>query len=239
MSRRKPRAFALPVPATPSLEMAPARGLELAERRRVGKPRNRDEAGFPAGYEGDPFVVATVQVRREDLERLAELGEIRAVETPPDEPPHPDYPAPDPDTPVSPWLVSYLQNQASQPGVLGREYVLPHKDALVKAMRPATPVEAMMAVQLVELHHATTQALMEARTRTGSPMPFAQAEAEEKRRQAWASLAIRYADATRKQAEALARLQGKASNQTVRVEHVTVGEGGQAIIGNVGAKHGE
>ena len=88
---------------------------------------------------------------------------------------------------------------------------------------PRDPVEGMIAAQLVGLHDAAMECLrrgaMARQTFEGRQMNLAQAN---KLARSFAALV-----------EALDRHRGKG-RQTVRVEHVTVNAGGQAIVGAVG-----
>lgn len=228
MSRRKPAALA----------------ETFASPRRVGKPATREEAWFPDLYEGHPYVTIRARVKREDLDRLQAQGvELTHVATPPDEPPHPDYPEPiDKGCDVDPHLVAYVQNLAAQPGYLDPDYTAGHNDALVTGLEPKDPLQLMAASLLVELHHNALRWM--AKADSGDDMPGALELSNPERRKAWEALerirlqwASRGVQATAtltKLAETFGKLKGKIANQTMRVEHVTIAEGGQAVIGNVG-----
>ena len=93
--------------------------------------------------------------------------------------------------------------------------------AVVKGIEPRDQVEAMLAAQLAAIHNAT--------------MIFAGrlAEAENLPQQDSAQRAFnKLARTFLVQMDALKRYR-KVSEQTVRVEHVTVNAGGQAVVGNV------
>ncbi len=217
---------------------------EMLQPRRTGKPVNRQEAGMPSLYEGYPYVTIRARVKREDLDRLESQGlEITNVATPPDEPPHPDFPEPiNKGCDVDPHLVSYVQNLASQPGHLDPDYTTSYNDALVTGLEPKDPLQLMAASLLVELHHNALRWM--AKADAGESMPGVLELSHPERRKAWEALerirlqwASRAATATAsftKLAETLAKLKGKVANQTMRVEHVHVADGAQAVIGNVG-----
>jgi len=215
----------------------------FARPRRTGKPSNRQEAGMPDLYEGSPYVTIRARVKRDDLDRLQAQGvELTHVATPPDEPPHPDFPGGDKGCDVDPHLVDYVQNLASQPGILDPDFTTAHNDALVTGLEPKDPLQLMAASLLVELHHNALRWM--AKAYSGDDMPCALELSHPERRKAWEALertrlqwASRGATATTtftKLAETLAKLKGTVANQTMRVEHVTIAEGGQAVIGNVG-----
>ena len=54
--------------------------------------------------------------------------------------------------------------------------------------------------------------------------------------QTYSTLSAKLMNVYTRQLEALARLRGQTGQQTVRVEHVTVEAGGQAVVGNVTPK---
>jgi len=93
--------------------------------------------------------------------------------------------------------------------------------SLVQGIAPRDPIEAMLAVQMVAVHNAT--------------MSFARRlnHVENIQQQDSASNAFnKLARTFAAQVEALNRHRGKGQ-QAIRVEHVTVNAGGQAIVGNV------
>jgi hypothetical protein len=98
----------------------------------------------------------------------------------------------------------------------------PAMDALA-GFAPRDEVEGMMAVQAVALHHAAMDALRRAMA-PGIPHEIA----DTLRRQA-AKLSRSFTDL----ADAIDRRRGKGAHQVVRVEHVTVEAGAQAVIGAV------
>ena len=121
---------------------------------------------------------------------------------------------------LNPFL-GQLSNVATQ----GKE---PNADALnfmvaaVAGMEPKDHVEAMLAAQMVAVHNAT--------------MTFARrlAHVENIPQQDSASAAFnKLARTYAAQVEAFKRYRGGGGEQRVTVEHVTVNEGGQAIVGNV------
>jgi hypothetical protein len=93
--------------------------------------------------------------------------------------------------------------------------------AIVEAVRPENEIEAALAVQMAQGHMLTTEL-----------MGLARHADDTERLQIYANLAIKMQRTFTTQIEALARLRGKGQ-QTVRVEHVTVEAGGQAIVGDI------
>jgi hypothetical protein len=93
--------------------------------------------------------------------------------------------------------------------------------AFVAAVAPENELEAALAVQMAGCHALTTDLIGRA------------AGAENlQHMQAFGNMAVKLQRTFTAQIEALARLRGKGQ-QTVRVEHVTVHPGGQAIVGDV------
>ena len=99
--------------------------------------------------------------------------------------------------------------------------------ALVGAIGPEDELEGALAVQMASCHKLASECLSRASTTPST-----------EHMQAYANLAVKLQRTFAAQIEALARLRGGA-NQSVRVEHVHVHDGGQAIVGNVGAQGGE
>ena len=93
--------------------------------------------------------------------------------------------------------------------------------AVVAGLEPQNEIEAMLAVQMAATHTAALTMLQIARQ--NSTVPAIQAAG---------GLAVKLLRTFTAQTEALAKLR-RGGNQTVRVEHVHVYEGGQAIVGNV------
>ena len=93
--------------------------------------------------------------------------------------------------------------------------------AVVKGIEPKDQVEAMLAAQMAAVHNAT----MTFARRLARVDNIPQQDSAER---AFNKLARTFAA----QVEALKRYR-TGGEQTVRVEHVTVNEGGQAIVGNV------
>ena len=95
--------------------------------------------------------------------------------------------------------------------------------AALTGIRPGDVIEDMAATQLVSAHHAA----MDCYKRAMAPdQPF----------EAWREAlnqANRLSRTSASLIEALNRHRGKSGQQTVRVEHVTVNDGGQAIVGPV------
>ena len=93
--------------------------------------------------------------------------------------------------------------------------------AAVKAIEPRDEIEAMLAAQMAAIHNATMQMASRLATVNG----LQQAESAERGLN-------KLARTFTLQVEALKRLRS-GGEQKVRVEHVHVHEGGQAIVGNV------
>jgi hypothetical protein len=93
--------------------------------------------------------------------------------------------------------------------------------SVVKGAKPKDQIEAKLAAQMAAVHTAT----MTFAGRLANVENIAQQDSAER---AFNKLARTFAA----QVEALKRYRSRG-DQTVRVEHVTVNEGGQAIVGNV------
>ena len=93
--------------------------------------------------------------------------------------------------------------------------------SVIKGVKPRDQVEALLAAQMAVVHAAT----MTLAFRLGRTETIPQQDSAER---AFNKLARTFAA----QVEALKRYRSRG-DQTVRVEHVTVNEGGQAIVGNV------
>jgi hypothetical protein len=93
--------------------------------------------------------------------------------------------------------------------------------AIVQAIDPDNELEAALAIQMAGCHALTCEMLGRAK----------QAD-DLTRLERYGNLAIKLQRTFTTQIEALARMRGKGQ-QTVRVEHVTVQPGGQAIVGDV------
>jgi len=93
----------------------------------------------------------------------------------------------------------------------------------LRAFAPADEIEAMLAAQAMAAHHAS----MECSRRAMIPdQPF---EAGQGFRKAAANASRTFVELL----SALDRKRGKGGQQVVRVEHVHVHQGGQALVGNV------
>jgi hypothetical protein len=94
--------------------------------------------------------------------------------------------------------------------------------ALIEGAKPRDEIESALVIQMACTHSAAMAVLNR----------FGGAAGGDRNVAAMASAAARLLRAYATQVEALRRLRNGGS-QTVRVEHVYVNEGGQAIIGNV------
>jgi hypothetical protein len=95
----------------------------------------------------------------------------------------------------------------------------------VAAFKPQDEIEGMIAAQAVAMHVGAMECFRR------SMMPEQPGDAAARFRKDGASLARGMVEML----SALDRKRGKSGNQVVRVEHVTVQPGGQAIVGNVAA----
>jgi hypothetical protein len=119
------------------------------------------------------------------------------------------------------FLEGLLQQLAMVAGPKGDERGLNFMLALVKGVEPKDQVEAMLAAQMAAVHNAT---IISARRLNHAENVLQQDNAE----RTMNKLARTFAT----QMEALKRYRS-AGEQIVRVERVTVNEGGRAIVGNV------
>ena len=92
--------------------------------------------------------------------------------------------------------------------------------SIIESAEPRNEIEAISAIQLACTHAVTMVVFSRLAEASGRQMP------------ALASAAARLVRASALQSELLRKLKGGQS-QYVRVEHVHVNEGGQAVIGNV------
>ena len=116
-------------------------------------------------------------------------------------------------------------------GDLGDKGALEKARAGVAAMRGIGPddvIADMVAAQLVSAHHAAMDCYKRA---AGGELPL----------EVWREAlnqANRLSRTSAALIEALNRHRGRTGQQTVRVEHVTVNDGGQAIVGAVATEGG-
>ena len=124
------------------------------------------------------------------------------------------------DTDFMDGLITQLANAGTQGRTVdgrGLNFML----SVVKGVEPKDQVEAMLAAQMAAVHNAT----MTFARRLAHVENIQQQDSAER---AFNKLARTFAA----QVEALKRYR-TGGEQTVRVEHVTVNEGGQAIVGTV------
>ena len=120
------------------------------------------------------------------------------------------------------WQLAYAGSQGKSLDESGLNFML----AVVKGVEPRDQVEAMLAAQMAAVHMAT----MTFARRLAQVGNIAQQDSAER---TFNKLARTFAS----QVEALKRYRSKGEQKMI-VEHVTVNEGGQAIVGNVNAKGG-
>ena len=113
---------------------------------------------------------------------------------------------------------------AKLPGGAMSETAVSASLALIETANPQDEVESALLIQMACTHTAAMSVLA----------TFA-GRASEQNAPAKASAAARLMRAYATQVEALRRLRN-GNSQTVRVEHVHVNEGGQAVIGNVSSE---
>jgi hypothetical protein len=101
------------------------------------------------------------------------------------------------------------------------EYRINQVLAQIAAIEPSDGIEAMLATQMAAVHNAAMKAARQLRGSETIPQQDSNSNAFNKLTRTFAA-----------QVEALKRYRSKGE-QKVRVEHVTVNEGGQAIVGNV------
>ncbi|MBX3026963.1 hypothetical protein KF840_18815 [bacterium] len=94
--------------------------------------------------------------------------------------------------------------------------------ALLAGIGPRDEAEGMLAVQMVAAHNLALS--MARRALKTDRVDFLAT---------YSNLSAKLMNVYTRQLEALARLRGQTGQQTVRVEHVTVQAGGQAVVGNV------
>ena len=103
------------------------------------------------------------------------------------------------------------------------ETLLLRATAMLAELQPKTATEALLAAQMVGTQRAAMRFLEQA-TRNGLTTEGANA---------FVLQATRLMRLLNEQVETMAKLKGKGGQQRVVVEHVTVGAGGQAIVGTV------
>ncbi len=124
---------------------------------------------------------------------------------------------------VDPRAINSLLNQAAET-VAGDDAAQKGNAALtlLAGIQPRNEVEGMLSVQMVGCHNLA-MAMLRRATKTERVQFLA----------VYANLASKLLRTFTAQTEALARLRGQTGQQVVRVEHVTVEAGGQAIVGAV------
>ncbi len=93
--------------------------------------------------------------------------------------------------------------------------------AIIHGVRPANEIEAMLAAQMAGTHILSMEMMRKARHTDNAVML-----------DSYNNMAVKLMRTFTGQAEALAKLR-RGGEQTVRVEHVHVYDGGQAIVGHV------
>jgi hypothetical protein len=126
-------------------------------------------------------------------------------------------------TPFATQQIAALEGAARGRGSKQGEDATPLNAALaiVQAIAPQNELETALAVQMAGCHALSCEM-----------MTLTKSADNTDRLVAYGNLAIKFQRTFTAQVEALARMRGKGQ-QTVRVEHVTVQPGGQAIVGDV------
>jgi hypothetical protein len=111
------------------------------------------------------------------------------------------------------------ETEASVPAVVDKIRVITD---YLREIGPQTGVQTMLAVQMIGVHEAATKSLL-----------FAKSARSVDLQDSNILRATRLMRLFNEQLEAMAKLKGTAGHQKVTVEHVTVHEGGQAVVGVV------
>lgn len=114
-------------------------------------------------------------------------------------------------------LLNSAVNALGRPGEAYRPFIV----AMAAEIEPRDAVEAMLVVQMTATHAAMTETARRMAEASGAPL-----------REAYERSMTRLSRTHLAQMDALKKYRAKAQ-QTVRVERVTVHEGGQAIVGDV------
>ncbi|HJS85714.1 MAG TPA: hypothetical protein VJ779_09650 [Acetobacteraceae bacterium] len=114
------------------------------------------------------------------------------------------------------WLPSWLPEKSQHDQQVAALHAM-------MAFEPADEIEGMIAAQAVAMHYGAMECFRRAM------IPEQSADVAARLRKDGASLARGMVEMV----QALNRKRGKGGRQVVRVEHVTVQAGGQAIVGNV------
>jgi hypothetical protein len=220
--KHTPAPVALEVPA----EQVPAADELLEVRLRVSASSlTALEATLPAGGEirsvgSVAQICALARQADEEEERQAESRYTTGVE-------------------LRPGLLRDLSVYAHQPNACDGDFSFPLFDGLAADMTPKDPVQAMISTMMIHAFQATSEAIGRSMTRTLSPMNEHRAAAEDATCERWARVAVAHQNAFTRLAEVWGRLRGSIGTQTVKVEHVNVSAGGQAVVGNVNRGGGQ
>jgi uncharacterized protein (DUF305 family) len=123
------------------------------------------------------------------------------------------------DTTAAEWLMSQVA-RATEGADLAAQCNA--SMALLAGIEPRDEAEGMLAVQMVAAHSLALS--MARRALKAERVDFLAT---------YTNLTAKLMNAYTRQLEAMARLRGQTGKQVVRVEHVTVQSGGQAVVGNV------
>jgi hypothetical protein len=132
----------------------------------------------------------------------------------------------------SPEAAEWILNQVTNARVWPRltpENAMEKSIAAITEMAPGSATEAMLATQMIAANDAALMFLFRATRDNQDPVITDMNVLR----------AARLMRVFNEQVETLLKLQGKAGQQKVTVEHVHVHEGGQAIVGAVSTAKGE
>lgn len=122
-------------------------------------------------------------------------------------------------------LAGDLANLATKEGAVSERH-LNQLLGIVREIGPRDAIETMLAVQMVAIHSATITAVRYLAVSTSLPQ-----------QDSFSSLSNKLARTFAAQVETLKRYRSDGQ-QTIKVQHVTVANGGQAIVGDVHAEGG-
>lgn len=125
-------------------------------------------------------------------------------------------------------LMGDLLSQLTNLGIQRSETEVGDKAlAYLHELDPKTIQETLLGSQMYGAHNAMVEF-------TNRALHSTQSDTAQRN----ASIATRFGNLWCRQAETLMKLRGQTGKQTMRVEHVTVEAGGQAIVGNMGSTGG-
>jgi hypothetical protein len=219
-------------PPTRTMTKEPTKAPDRGNAKQPTAPKKQTEKAVTKPYEPTPHERASIEAylaRREETPPAPRMKVLQKGGSPQISPDHPE-PALGQvllmealgtrDGDFLDGLLSQLANAGTQ-GPKVDERVLNFMLSVVKGVKPTDEVEAMLAAQMAAVH----MAIMTFARRLAHVESIPQQDSAER---AFNKLARTFSA----QVEALKRYR-TGGEQKVTVEHVTVNEGGQAIVGNV------